>query len=125
MEQDFTYRQRCRQERLELKRMQTFRRKIRMLTTVCTFTFLVITIISTNSIIANAGQGYEKEYQKLYKSFVVESGETVWKIASENMNIGFHSINELVEEISFINGLDDVYTIKTGSVLIIPYYGEV
>ena len=125
MERDFTYRQRCRQERLELKRRQTFRRRVRMLTAVFTFAFLVIAIISTNSIIANAGQGYEKEYQKLYKSVVVETGETVWNIASENMNAGFESISELVEEIGFINGLDDVYAIKSGSVLIIPYYGEV
>ena len=125
MERNFTYRQRCRQERLELKCRQTFRRRVRILTTVFTFAFLVIAIISTNSITANAGQGYGKEYQKLYKSIVVETGDTVWDIASENMNTGFESISELVEEIGFINGLDDVYTIKSGSVLIIPYYGEV
>lgn len=125
MERNYADRQSIRQERLELRRRQAFRRKVRMLSTVFTFTFLFIAVISANSIIANAGEGYEKEYQKMYTSIVVENGETVWDIASENMNNGYDSIIELVEEIGFINGLDDVYTIKAGSVLIIPYYGEV
>lgn len=125
MERNYTYSHRARQERLELRRKQAFRRRVRTLSTVFVFVFIFISVISANAIIANAGQGYEKEYQKLYTSVVVESGETVWAIAAENMTAGYESINMLIEEIGFINSLDESYTIQTGTVLIVPYYGEV
>ena len=41
------------------------------------------------------------------------------------MTAGYESINMLIEEIGFINSLDESYTIQTGTVLIVPYYGEV
>lgn len=125
MERNYTYKQSMRQERLVAKRRQAFRRRVHTLVTVFTFLVLFTTIISANAIIANAGQGYEKEYQKLYTSVVIEKGETVWDIATENMTTGYDSISELVEEIGFINRLDDTYTIQSGSVLIVPYYDEV
>lgn len=125
MEHNLTYSQKCRQERLERRRRAALKRRVRTMATVFSFMFLVITAISANAIIANAGQGYEREYQKLYTSVVVEQGETVWEIAEENMTPGYDTVIDLIEEISFINGLDDSCTIKSGSVLIVPYYGEV
>ena len=124
MERNYSYKQRIERERLEIRRKQIARRKIHTLVTSFSLLLLLTTIISANVIIANAGQGYEKNYQKLYTSVVVEAGETVWEIAVENMAVGYDSINELVEEIGFINGLDDAYSIKEGSTLIIPYYDE-
>lgn len=124
MEHNFEYRQKARQVRLEERRRAAFRRRVRLLTTVCTFTFLFISIISANAIIANAGDGYEKHYVKMYTSVVVERGDTVWNIATEYVVPGYATVTEVVEEVKFINGLDDAYSIQTGSLLIIPYYAE-
>lgn len=124
MEHNFEYRQKARQTRLEERRRAAFRRRVRLLTTVCTFTFLFISIISANAIIANAGDGYEKNYVKMYTSIVVEHGDTVWDIATEYAVPGYTTVTEVVEEVKFINGLDDAYSIQTGSLLLIPFYAE-
>lgn len=121
MEYNFEYRQKSRLERLEARRRAAHRRRVRMLTTVFTFTFFFISIISANAIIANAG---EKNYEKMYTSVIVERGETVWGLAAEYMTPGYAQVQDLVEEIGFINGLDDTYTIQSGTMLMIPYYIE-
>ena len=124
MEHNFEYRQKARQARLEERRRAAFGRRVRLLTTVCTFTFLFISIISANAIIANAGDGYEKNYVKMYTSVVVERGDTVWDIAREYAVPGYTTVTEVVEEVKFINGLNDAYSIQTGSLLMIPFYAE-
>lgn len=124
MEYNFEYRQKARQARLEERRRAAFGRRVRLLTTVCTFTFLFISIISANAIIANAGDGYEKNYVKMYTGVVVERGDTVWDIATEYAVPGYTTVTEVVEEVKFINGLDDAYSIQTGSILMIPFYAE-
>ena len=124
MEHNFEYRQKARQYRLEERRRAAFGRRVRLLTTVCTFAFLFISIISANAIIANAGDGYEKNYVKMYTSVVVERGDTVWDIAKEYAVPGYTTVTEVVEEVKFINGLDDAYSIQTGSLLMIPFYAE-
>ncbi len=124
MGDNFFYRQKKRQERLEAKRRAAVRRRIRTIATVFTFAFLFITVISANAVIAKAGEGYEKNYEKYYSSVMVERGETVLQIASEHMTPGYDAVEELVDEIAFINGLDETYTIKSGTVLMVPYYAE-
>lgn len=124
MENNFYYRQKMRQERLEARRRAAARRRVRTLVTVFTFVFLFISVISANAVIAKAGDGYEKDYQKFYTGIIVERGETVLELASEHMTPGYESVDELVEEIAFINGLDDSYTIKSGTMLMIPYFAE-
>lgn len=125
MEHNFEYRQHMRQERLRARQRAALQRRIRLLTTLCSVLFLAITVISANAVIANAGQGYEKEYQKLYTSIEVESGDTVWSIAGEHMTPGYESVEALMEEIAYINSLDDAYSIQCGRFLMIPYYVEV
>jgi len=124
MEHNFYYRQKMRQERLEARRIQAERRRIRSLVTVFTFLFLVISVVSANAVIAKAGDGYEKHYEKFYTSVIVERGETVTDIAEEHMTPGYDSVEELVAEIAFINGLNEEYMIKSGAMLMIPYFSE-
>ena len=124
MEYSFEYRQKSRQLRLEARRKAEFRRRVRLLTTVCTFALFFISIISANAVIANAGNGFDKTYEKMYTCVVVERGDTVWEIANEYVIPGFCTVEEVVEEIGFINGLDELYSIQAGSVLMIPYYAE-
>lgn len=121
MEHNFEYRQRIRMARLEARRKAAYRRRVRTLTVVFTFVFFFISIISANAVIAKAG---EKNYEKMYTSIIVERGETVWEIAEAHMTPGYDAVQDLVKEIGFINGLDDTYSIKSGTVLMIPYFSE-
>lgn len=125
MEHNFEYRQYMRQTRLRARQRAALQRKIRLLATVCSVLFLALTVISANAVIANAGQGYEKEYQKLYTSIEVEHGDTVWSIACEHMTPGYESVEALMQEIAYINSLDDACSIQCGRFLMIPYYVEV
>lgn len=89
------------------------------------FLIIAITFVSAKVLIVKAEQNTTKTYQKMYTSVVVETGDTVWNIAEENMTSGYKALTDLVEEIGFINGLDEAYSIRSGSVIIIPYYGDV
>ena len=124
MDHNFINRQKARQERLERRRRAAIRRRARIFTTIFTVAILFITVVSANSIIANAGQGYEKSYEKLYTGVIVEHGETVSDIGAEHLSPGYE-LDELINEIGFINSLDDAYTIKAGTMLMVPYYAEV
>ena len=124
MDRSFEYRQRIRQEKLAARRRAAVRRRVRFMTTVLTFAVLFISIISANAIIANAGVGYERNLEKMYTSIIVERNDTVWDIAAEYTEPGYNTIEELVEEISYINSLDDNCSIQSGMMLMVPYYAE-
>ena len=56
-----------------------------------------------------------------YKIVEIQEGDSLWSIAKENMNPGFHDVNEYIEEVMVCNQLssDKIYA---GSYLMIPYY---
>ena len=117
MEHNFEYRQKSRQARLEARRREAIRRRVRLLTTVFTVAFLFISVVSANAIIANAGDGYEKNYVKMYTCVTVGRGETVWDIANEYVTPGYTTVTDVMEEVKFINRLDDTYSVQAGSIL--------
>lgn len=125
MNDSFKYRQQLRQERLLSRQRAARRRRIHAVTYMVSFVLLVFTVVFANAIIAMAGQGCEKEYQKLYTSVVIEQGQTVWDIAEECAIPGVVSVPEMVEEIAYINNLDEACTIITGSMIMVPYYREI
>lgn len=125
MEHNFEYRQSLRQERLYRRQQAARVRKARLVTLVSVVMFLFISVIGANAIIANAGQDLDKSYQKQYILINVEKGDTVWHIANEYMSPGYEDVNDLIEEIGFINSLDESYSVQSGEVLMIPYYSEI
>ncbi len=56
-----------------------------------------------------------------YKVVEIESGDSLWSIAKENMTPGFHDINEYIDEIIECNQLNSDQ-ITEGKYLLIPYY---
>ena len=124
MDHNFEYRKSLRQEKLYLRQQAARARRVRHIALVSTFLFLFISVVGANMVIANAGQGLDKSYQKQYLLIDVEKGDTVWGIASEYMSPGYEATADLIEEISFINNLDDSYSVQSGSVLMIPYFAE-
>ena len=56
-----------------------------------------------------------------YKIVEIKEGDSLWSIAKENMNPGFHDVNEYIEEVMTCNQLssDKLYA---GSYLMVPFY---
>ena len=86
------------------------------------FLFVIATIIFTVlcvTIRVNASQENNSTMQ--VKSVLVESGDTLWDIASENYSDGYDSIEEYIGAIKECNHItsDKIYT---GNYLIVPYY---
>ena len=56
-----------------------------------------------------------------YKIVEIQEGDSLWSIAKENMNPGFHDVDEYIEEVMICNQLssDKLYA---GSYLMVPYY---
>jgi hypothetical protein len=52
---------------------------------------------------------------------MIEKGDTLWSIASQNMNSGDNDISSYIEEVMRMNGLQDD-RITEGMYLVIPYF---
>ena len=79
--------------------------------------------ITFGSMFASAQTTDEKAQDtfKYYKTVTVESGDTLWDIAVENITSEYDSIDEYISEVSFINGLTSTQ-IRAGRSLTVPYY---
>lgn len=60
---------------------------------------------------------------KYYTTITVESNDTLWDIASDH-SLGYKSNNKYIDEVMFINHLNDANDIRVGMRLTIPYYEE-
>ena len=60
---------------------------------------------------------------KYYTSVEVEYGDTLWGIASNYMTEEYRSLQDYIEEIKTLNGLQSDM-IRSGQFLVIPYYSS-
>lgn len=60
---------------------------------------------------------------KYYTSVRVEYGDTLWGIASNYRTEEYHSLQDYIDEIKALNGLQSDM-IRSGQFLIIPYYSS-
>ena len=86
---------------------------------------LLLTGMFFFSGLSPAGSAVVEANQQLgevqYKVIEIESGDSLWDIAEENMNPGFDSIFDYIREIKRCNQLQSD-RITSGSYLMIPYY---
>ena len=66
----------------------------------------------------------EIKKEKYYKSIEIEEGDSIWKIASDNMSNEYDSIYEYISEILSINNMNILTAdhIQEGDYLTIAYY---
>ena len=81
--------------------------------------------ISFGSILSKAETTDAKaaETLKYDKSITVQPGDSLWSIASENMSEEYSSVQNYIDEVCFINSLQDT-CIHAGKNLTIPYYSS-
>ncbi len=107
--------------RRQLRRQRVLRR--RCMTYVLTICLLIICTVSYHSIQSNASTGNEELKFKYYTSVTVRSGDTLWDIADEYIDYNeYKNKNAYIAEVQSINHLEKQDMIKSGQVLIVPYY---
>ena len=81
--------------------------------------------ISFGSILSKAETTDAKaaETFKYYRSVTVQPGDSLWSIAAENMSEEYSSVQSYIDEVCFINSLQDT-CIHAGKNLTIPYYSS-
>lgn len=114
-----------RKERLQKKRQRTRQIYFRVsITLSCIVALVIFLSVSLFIIKAKASSQEEALTYKYYTSITIESGETLWDIASEYSSEEFPSITAYVNEVKHINHISDSHRIYAGEKLIIPYYSS-
>lgn len=86
---------------------------------VVLFIILVLLFSNTKSV---ASDGSEEVLYKYYKSVMIESGDSLWKISESYSENGYSNLNDYMDEIVFINNLNKEAPLICGNYLVIPYY---
>lgn len=80
-------------------------------------TFLILVIIIATGIFLNTNKVFSTTYEE-YKIVVVDEGDTLWHIASNN-NIKEEDVRKVVYKLKLVNGLKSA-NIKPGDKLKVP-----
>ncbi len=84
---------------------------------------IVSAMMGLASLVDNNAQVSEVKNYKYYTSVEVKNGDTLWDLASEHATEEYRSLQEYVDEVKALNGLQSDY-IRSGQCLVIPYYSS-
>ena len=82
----------------------------------------IVIVFSISGMVTNARSTNDKQEYKYFMSYEIESGDSLWSIASDHCDIHYDSIEDYIEEICIINSISSDSRLIAGSHLIIPYY---
>ena len=90
--------------------------------------FLIFATVIISSVILTSMHVYAKgsisENNKVYKSVMIYSGDTLETIATDNLTNGYSSVDALVKEVIMINNLRGINELTPGNRIIVPYYTD-
>lgn len=93
---------------------------------IVTIVLVIIGVIASNCFTSiSQASDLEAEGYKYYKCYTIQSGDTMWSIATEHRTLEYDSIDSYLEEVYVINKIGDSKSIIAGHTLILPYYSEV
>jgi cell division protein YceG involved in septum cleavage len=103
-----------------LKRAAELRRHIILVSLVLISSLIfVLTIFSVKS---NASEDPDSIEYKHYLSVEIMPGDSISSIADEYMSSGYSSVDSLVNEILYVNNLNETTVLISGNYLIVPVY---
>lgn len=107
----------------KLKRRQEVQKQIIIL--IFTFCVILILAVTLGSTFAKAKdfKSDAPDY-KYFTSILIETGDSLYSIALENMSTHYNSVDAYMNEVKHINSLDEKMSIHVGQYIIIPYYSR-
>lgn len=107
----------------KLKRQQEVQKQIIIL--IFTFCVILILAVTLGSTFAKAKdfKSDAPDY-KYFTSILIETGDSLYSIALENMSTHYNSVDAYMNEVKHINSLDEKMSIHAGQYIIIPYYSR-
>lgn len=107
----------------KLKRRQEVQKQIIIL--LFTFCVILILAVTLGSTFAKAKdfKSDAPDY-KYFTSILIETGDSLYSIALENMSTHYNSVDAYMNEVKHINSLDEKMSIHVGQYIIIPYYSR-
>lgn len=103
------------------RRRVAMKRKLAMAMTVVILTLIMVLACMKFTAKATIAEDYARFSKKYYKSYLIESGDTLWSIADNECGSRWNNKWDYIDEIMRINGLRSE-TIKAGNYLTLPYY---
>ena len=97
---------------------RTVHRKNQFILLTVTFILILAASLVFGAFFVSAREDRSAEADSYYKSIRIQSGDTLWNIASDNMTDEYDSIDEYIQLIKDTNGLESDY-IQAGQYLII------
>ena len=81
------------------------------------FIVLAFVLLSTKSMASN-----DEPLFKYYKSVQIKGGDTLYDLSLEYVNPSMNDTESFIEEVKYINNLEDDYHLYEGNYIIVPYY---
>lgn len=97
-----------------------FMRKAIILSTTCVLGIVFAFTLSAFASDVNAENN--EKLHKYYTFYDVAPGDSLWEIADSYYVLGYENQTDYIEEVMFINHLDNPDDIISGDSLVIPYY---
>lgn len=111
--------------RVQKKHAREMEVKKHILQLVFAVSFIFIVLLFLNHSVSNASTGDDTIYFKYYTTIEVRPSETLSSIAKQYADeMHYESDLEYIEEVLFINHLEDADHIKAGTFLTVPYYSS-
>lgn len=96
-------------------------------TVIMSMIFIVFSLVFMQflrGIDASADTVIPPNTTKCFKSYVVQSGDSLWSIAGNHMDYAYTTINDYIQDIIVSNNLSSDGYIYEGELLILPYYSD-
>ena len=98
--------------------------RIRGIVSISALIVSIIIVFSVFGMSTNARSIHDHPEYKYFMSYELESGDSLWTIASTYADDHYVSIEEYIDEVCIINSISEESSLIAGTNLIIPYYSQ-
>ena len=97
------------------------RRQVKIIASMVGFIILTVFTLTISAGKINAESDLSKQTHKYYTTIYIETGDSLWSIASEYATKEYSDLRIYIEEIQQLNGLNGTQ-LQHGEYICIPYY---
>ncbi|MCR5031686.1 MAG: hypothetical protein K6A92_02365 [Lachnospiraceae bacterium] len=124
---DYHYMTDAQRRALCRKKMARRRREVRRNIILCFTVSLILMVILCSLLIGkftSRAAEMDSTSIKYYAKVELSYGETLSEVASDYMDAHYASMNEYLDEVAFINHMEDPDHVPAGTTIILPYYSS-